>query len=151
MPVSRTQLLLLLIIQLSSTLTANIRKRRGEKVQILVPVYHDVHTPTPFVDPTVPPSLSVPSDMIYMDAMCFGMGCSCLQITLQARTMKQARHLYDHLAVICPLVMALTASSPVFRGYLADVDVRWNVIAASVDDRTREERGLEVRHSRCYK
>ena len=25
-----------------------------------------------------------------------------------------------------------------------DSDCRWNIIAASVDDRTREERGLEV-------
>lgn len=27
---------------------------------------------------------------------------------------------------------------------MADVDARWNVIAASVDDRTEEERGLKV-------
>lgn len=40
--------------------------------------------------------------------------------------------------------MALSANTPIFRGYLADVDVRWNVISASVDDRTPEERGLEV-------
>jgi glutamate--cysteine ligase catalytic subunit len=39
--------------------------------------------------------------------------------------------------------LALTAATPIFRGYLADVDSRWNVIAASVDDRTREERGLD--------
>lgn len=43
------------------------------------------------------------------------------------------------------LQLAMTAASPAFRGYLADVDARWNVIAASVDDRTEEERGLKVR------
>jgi len=37
----------------------------------------------------------------------------------------------------------LTAASPIWRGYLADVDCRWNVIAGSVDDRTEEERGLK--------
>ena len=42
------------------------------------------------------------------------------------------------------LELALTAASPVWRGYLADVDCRWNVIAGSVDDRTPEERGLNV-------
>jgi glutamate--cysteine ligase catalytic subunit len=42
------------------------------------------------------------------------------------------------------LQMALSAGSPVFRGYLTDVDCRWNVISASVDDRTEEERGLKV-------
>jgi hypothetical protein len=41
--------------------------------------------------------------------------------------------------------LALSAASPAFRGYLADVDARWNVIAGSVDDRTEEERGLKVR------
>jgi len=37
----------------------------------------------------------------------------------------------------------LTAASPLWRGYIADVDCRWNVIAGSVDDRTEEERGLK--------
>lgn len=31
-----------------------------------------------------------------------------------------------------------------YRGYLADIDVRWQVISGSVDDRTEEERGLKV-------
>ena len=38
----------------------------------------------------------------------------------------------------------MTAASPIWRGYLADVDSRWNVISGSVDDRTEEERGLKV-------
>ena len=42
------------------------------------------------------------------------------------------------------LQLALTAASPLWRGYIADVDCRWNVISASVDDRTEEERGLKV-------
>lgn len=41
--------------------------------------------------------------------------------------------------------MALTAASPFYRGFIADVDCRWNVIAGSVDDRTEEERGSKVR------
>ena len=50
--------------------------------------------------------------------------------------------------------LALTAASPLWRGYIADVDARWNVVSASVDDRTEEERGLKVRSesddvSRC--
>lgn len=39
--------------------------------------------------------------------------------------------------------MALTAASPVFRGILVDSDCRWSVIESSVDDRTKEERGIE--------
>lgn len=41
--------------------------------------------------------------------------------------------------------MALSAASPFYRGHVSDIDCRWGVISASVDDRTQEERGLEVR------
>lgn len=43
--------------------------------------------------------------------------------------------------------LALTAASPLWRGYIADVDCRWDVISACVDDRTEEERGLKVMKS----
>lgn len=43
--------------------------------------------------------------------------------------------------------MALSAASPFYRGYVSDIDCRWGVISASVDDRTQEERGLLVRGS----
>jgi len=92
--------------------------------------------------------------------MGFGMGCCCLQLTFQACNVADARRLYDGLIPIGPILvcftsvgfiysliilqLALTAASPVWRGYLADVDCRWNVIAGSVDDRTEEERGLKV-------
>ncbi|KAJ3092796.1 hypothetical protein HK102_002724 [Quaeritorhiza haematococci] len=82
-------------------------------------------------------------DHIYMDCMAFGMGCSCLQVTFQACSVEEARSLYDQLAVLCPIMMALTAAAPIFRGYLADVECRWDVISGSVDDRTKEERSLE--------
>ncbi|KAJ2708356.1 glutamate--cysteine ligase [Coemansia spiralis] len=135
------------------TLAANIRERRGAKVAINIPVFHDANTPRPFVDPTVPYDRNVfPGDSeakdgaarpdhIYMDAMGFGMGCCCLQITLQAPNVDQARRLYDQLATVGAVLMSLSAASPIFRGHLADIDCRWNVIAAAVDDRTPEERG----------
>ncbi|EDL26353.1 glutamate-cysteine ligase, catalytic subunit, isoform CRA_a [Mus musculus] len=64
-------------------------------------------------------------------------------VTFQACSISEARYLYDQLATICPIVMALSAASPFYRGYVSDIDCRWGVISASVDDRTREERGLE--------
>ncbi|KAI9337653.1 glutamate-cysteine ligase-domain-containing protein [Pilaira anomala] len=137
------------------TLTANIRRRRGSKVQINMPIYHDINTPKPFIDPTIPwdrelfdhdkeakNGAALP-DHIYMDAMAFGMGCCCLQITFQACNIDEGRRLYDQLAPVAPIMMALSANSPIYRGYLADVDARWNVISSSVDDRTPEERGLK--------
>ena len=46
--------------------------------------------------------------------------------------------------IVDRLQMALSAASPFYRGYVSDIDCRWGVISASVDDRTGEERGLEV-------
>ncbi|KAG6375363.1 glutamate-cysteine ligase-domain-containing protein [Boletus reticuloceps] len=137
------------------TLTANIRSRRGSKVAINLPIFIDEKTPRPFVDPTIPWQRSLyPEDPeakngaalidhIYMDAMGFGMGCCCLQLTFQSCNIEEARRMYDALIPIGPIMLALTAASPIWRGYLSDVDCRWNVIAGSVDDRTAEERGRE--------
>nr|XP_039254542.1 glutamate--cysteine ligase catalytic subunit-like [Styela clava] len=128
-----------------SLLTRNIRERRGKKVAINVPIFKDVNTPSPFQETFPNPEANAASkpDHIYMDCMGFGMGNSCLQLTFQACNIDEARKLYDELATVCPLMLALSAASPIFRGYLADIDVRWNVISASVDCRTDEERGLK--------
>lgn len=120
------------------TLTRNVRERRGEKPHINVPIYKDKNTPeTTSDDPGAKPG------HIYMDCMGFGMGCSCLQMTFQACCIDEARLLYDELSPLCPIILALSAATPYFRGFLADVDCRWDIISGSVDDRTREERGLE--------
>lgn len=74
-----------------------------------------------------------------MDSAAFGMGSSCLQVTIQGRDLCETRHLYDQLAVMAPIMLALTAATPALRGLLADTDVRWDVISASMDDRTLEE------------
>lgn len=139
------------------TLTANIRTRRGSKVAINVPIFEDKNTPSPFIDPSVPwdralfpedpdakHGAALP-DHIYLDAMGFGMGCCCLQVTFQAGSIAEACHIYDQLIPITPLMLALSASSPTYRGYLADVDCRWDVVSSSVDDRSAAERGTEPR------
>ncbi|KAJ8293303.1 Glutamate--cysteine ligase [Rhodotorula toruloides] len=145
------------------TLTANIRRRRGSKVAINMPVFFDEKTPRPFVDPTVPRDRNewpedknaregaALDDHIYMDAMGFGMGCCCLQITFQACSVGEARRMYDAFVPVGPIMLALSAAAPIFRGLLADVDCRWDVIAGSVDDRTEEERGLRpLQHDRFH-
>ena len=45
---------------------------------------------------------------IYMDAMGFGMGLSCLQLTFQACNLEEAVSLYDQLAPLCPILLAFT-------------------------------------------
>lgn len=120
------------------TLTRNIRMRRGEKVQIKLKVFKDKNTVLPIEGaPEGQP------DVVHLDAMGFGMGCCCLQLTFQACNIEEARTLYDQLTPLCPIMLALTAASPVYRGYLTESDCRWNVISASVDCRTDEERGLK--------
>lgn len=57
-----------------ATLTANIRERRGEKVDIRLPLYEDVATPEfKVAAPDKPP-------VVTGDAMAFGMGSCCLQV-----------------------------------------------------------------------
>merc|ERR1719300_1686387 len=130
-------------------LSENIRKRRGEKVAINIPIFKDTNTPSPFIEDLSAvgddgsSAAAAKDDHVYMDAMGFGMGLCCLQLTFQAHSMSEARELYDQLAPLCPIMLALTASSPAQRGFLVDRDCRWDVISASVDDRTRQERGLE--------
>ncbi|KAF6034881.1 hypothetical protein EB796_006811 [Bugula neritina] len=124
------------------TLTRNIRERRGKKVDINVPIFVDVNTPQPWIEdlPTEGSTDAKPNH-IYMDTVGFGSGMSCLQVTIQANNLLEARHLYDQLTPLAPILMALSAASPIYRGYLADIDHRWSVISASADDRTAEEKG----------
>ncbi|AGO13233.1 AaceriAFR086Cp [[Ashbya] aceris (nom. inval.)] len=134
------------------TLTTNIRVRRGEKVCMNVPMFKDENTPER--DDTVyerdwfprEDRESLPASRpghIYMDSMGFGMGCSCLQLTFSAPNVTMARYIYDTMVTLSPIMLALSAASPFFKGWLAEYDVRWNVIAGAVDDRTPYERNAE--------
>ena len=205
------------------TLTANIRRRRGERVSILLPLFPDKNTdlsrpvlhltdegqhaetdpplhhlttapptdndvaerpsagaavpvpPTAAVDepataeapeppssaPKGPPVYSsaadrkldeandvaslvsaphLPKGWVHADAMGFGMGCCCLQVTFQARDIHESRFLYDQLGIMAPILLALTANTPIFKGRLVNTDTRWDIIAAAVDCRTPSER-----------
>ena len=129
------------------TLVINLRARRKRKVIINVPIFRDVNTPDPFIElaPNEESRKAMKPNHVYMDAIGFGMGCCCLQLTLQATHLEEAKKLYDQLAPMTPIALALSAASPVFRGYLTDRDCRWRVISDSVDDRTHEELG-ETNH-----
>jgi glutamate--cysteine ligase catalytic subunit len=52
-------------------------------------------------------------------------------MTFQAVNVNEARWLYDQLTPITPILVALSASTPIFRSYLADVDSRWDIISGS--------------------
>jgi glutamate--cysteine ligase catalytic subunit len=116
-----------------ATLTQNIRERRGGNVEVRAPLFRDTATPEFAGEPLAHPE-------VLGDAMAYGMGSCCLQITFQARDVNESRFLTDQLAVLGPIMLALTAATPIFHGRLVDTDVRWDMICQSVDDRTPAER-----------
>ena len=124
------------------TLVRNIRARRQGNVDIRIPKA-DQQSITPLHSTTSDRAPAVVNNdtTIHMDAMAFGMGCCCLQITMQARDDRESRFVHDQLATMAPLMLALSASTPIFKGQLAGTDTRWDVISQSVDDRTVFERG----------
>ncbi|KAJ3181667.1 hypothetical protein HDU87_000685 [Geranomyces variabilis] len=83
----------------------------------------------------------IPS-LLYMDSPLFGMGCCCLQLTFQAPDADAARAFYDQFIPLAPVLIALAAGTPCFRGWLVDTDARWGVLQQVNDDRTPGERGL---------
>lgn len=101
----------------------SIRERRGEKVKIVIPIYPDMNT-----NMTVATHEEPYPGQIYMDAMHFGMGCSCLQVTYEAQNISHARYLHDMLLPFTPIMAVLSASAPIYKGKLSDIDLRWTVI-----------------------
>lgn len=103
-------------------LAQSIRERRTEKVKILSPLFKDTNTrSTPTADEPFP-------GQIYMDAMHFGMGCSCLQITYEAQNVHHARYLYDAFVPFTPILAALSQATPFYKGQLSAHDFRFQVI-----------------------
>ncbi|XP_047651087.1 glutamate--cysteine ligase catalytic subunit isoform X3 [Phacochoerus africanus] len=132
-----------------STLTRNIRHRRGEKVVINVPIFKDKNTPSPFIE-TFPEddeaAKASKPDHIYMDAMGFGMGNCCLQVTFQACSISEARYLYDQLATICPIVPLKNNSYRISKSrydsidsYLSECGEKYNDIDLTKDKEIYEQ------------
>ena len=129
-----------------ATLTNNIRSRRGSKVCCYVPIFKDSDTKVgvePAVEATECTGCDIIPPEVYMESISFGMGCCCLQVTFQSADLNESRYLHDQLSVISPIMMALTAGAPIFKGFLVDTDARWRVIRDVCDDRTPEERAAD--------
>jgi glutamate--cysteine ligase catalytic subunit len=97
-------------------------------VDIKVPIYVDKHTVLPegtsaaesnghigeyiavFPDTSLRVVAAKPgptTPYIKMDAMAFGMGCCCLQITFQAWNVNEARRVYDALVPVAPIMVSV--------------------------------------------
>ncbi|OAP61755.1 hypothetical protein AYL99_03958 [Fonsecaea erecta] len=135
------------------TIHDNIDARRGGRpCKVKIPIYRDKNTPWPWKESLQFPHQnhaqeddarqhhdSAAENFIYGDSMAFGPSFCGLQVTTQARNLREARYLHDQLCPLGPVIMALSAASPFFRGFLTDTDVRWNQAATAVDDRTTNE------------
>lgn len=106
-------------------ITKNAIARKSRKMSAHVPIFIDKFTPRPFREQFD----EAKDDHVHLDCTAFGMGCCCLQVTFQAESMNEARHLYDQLTPFTPIALALTASSPIWRGYLTNTDARWDIIS----------------------
>ncbi|XP_070274507.1 glutamate--cysteine ligase catalytic subunit isoform X4 [Myotis yumanensis] len=132
-----------------STLTRNIRHRRGEKVVINAPIFKDKNTPSPFIEKFPEDDEAAKAskpDHIYMDAMGFGMGNCCLQVTFQACSISEARYLYDQLATICPIVPLKNNNYRISKSrydsidsYLSECGEKYNDIDLTIDKEIYEQ------------
>ncbi|CAF4195374.1 unnamed protein product [Rotaria sordida] len=106
----------------------------------LFSVFKDSRTPSPFRDELFKDDPDIKDDHIHLDSSLAGLGCSCLQVTFQGESIKEAIHLYDQLLPLCPIMLCLSAACPIWRGYLSDIDCRWNILCEAIDARTAEEK-----------
>lgn len=104
--------------------TENIRNRRGKRIEGYVETMRGDGTGS-----------------IRIDSMGQGMGCCSLQTTVQADCLDEARTVYDMLGAFCPILLRLTAGSPIAQGRLLNTETRWEMLSMAVDCRTDEERG----------
>ncbi len=101
------------------SLTENIRKRRGKRVNIPINVEPDDQTRT---------------RQLSGDAMAFGMGCCCLQVTLEAKSLDESLLLFDILQPLSTIMLAISAATPFAMGYLKTDNTRWDMVSHSVKD-----------------
>jgi glutamate--cysteine ligase catalytic subunit len=129
----------------------NIINRRKKLVEGYIKIMEDDKTEAKGIIPDLfTPNKHAPKkeiDGVLIDSMGQGMGCCCLQLTLQASEMKGGRTIYDMLGVLCPLLLRMTRATPIGQGRLLETETRWDMLVFSVDCRTDEERGSKYDRS----
>lgn len=109
------------------------------------PVYRDINTPSPFRDdPHSRPGLP---NHVCLDQLEAGIGSCSIQTTFQAANEPEARWLYDQFIPLGPVFLALTAATPIWKGYLVETDIRWQRFGDLFDDRRHTE--MESLIPRC--
>lgn len=115
------------------TLSKFCYSRTGKKPNVLVPIYNDKNTEKDVKDEKYP-------GFIHQDSFASGMGNGCLQVTTGMECFHLACYIYDQLIPIIPIITALSASSPFFKGKLSNFDNRFQIISQACDERKDEEK-----------
>jgi glutamate--cysteine ligase catalytic subunit len=76
---------------------------------------------------------TIREDMIY------GWGGCGLQVTFSANDLQQVCRLHDQLVPLGPLMLALSAATPVYKGRFVATDTRWEAMCRAGDDRKPSE------------
>lgn len=66
-------------------------------------------------------------------------GCG-LQATFSAHNLREVCQLHDQLIPLGPLMLALSAATPIYKGRLVGTDTRWKAMCWAGDDRKLSER-----------
>ena len=120
-------------------LTNNLVERKGKAVSSLLPLFSDIAT-DPFVAGSSHPGF------VHLDSIAFGCSCCCAQVTVSGSDLEETKYLHDVLAVLAPIMLSMTASTPIIRGFLTNHDVRWKVISETTDDRRDHEQQYRPRY-----
>ncbi|EPR79119.1 gamma-glutamylcysteine synthetase [Spraguea lophii 42_110] len=120
--------------------TKNFINRRGKNIEGYIKIFQDKNTEkTKFKE----------NDSLLIDSFGLGMGCCCLQVTIQPKSYMEAKFIYDQMAIVSALILRLTRATPFFNGFLTQTETRWDLLTYATDDRTDEERGVEYNKTGC--
>jgi glutamate--cysteine ligase catalytic subunit len=74
------------------------------------------------------------------DDMIYGLGGCGLQVTFSANDLQRVCRLHDQLVPLGPLMLALSAATPVYKGRFVATDTRWEAMCRAGDDRKPSEK-----------
>jgi glutamate--cysteine ligase catalytic subunit len=93
---------------------------------------HELQTLSAYSDQKGPPiTINDPID---------GFGGCGLQVTFSANDLEHACRLHDQLIPLGPLMLALSAATPMYKGRLVATDTRWETMCMAGDDRKSSEK-----------
>lgn len=123
-------------------LAKNVHTRSQGGSKTWLPIYRDSMTKTPFLDDSILEEKR--ENHVCLDQQDIGRGSCSIQTTFQAANETEARWLHDQLIPLGPCLLAMTAATPIWKGFMVDTDCRWQRYGDLVDDRNSIEKDCLV-------